>query len=133
MVTRSTRLAFAVEVSLNSIQSTRPSCSDEMNVFPDELHLSKVDSIVQLRPQLSHLDALQDLENSVARNQRDLDNGGEPSEARAINMSVKSAENEDMDLSIVAKTLRNMAEEPWQPLRWIDEEVKHLCHMPKLD
>ena len=79
-----------------------------------------------MRPKLSHLDALADQEKSSTRAQRDADHVQPESEARAVNMTVKSSDGEELDMSATAKTLRAMQEEPWQRLSWVDEEVS-LC------
>lgn len=93
----------------------------------DELHLSRVSAIVQMRPKLGHLDALADQEKTTSRAQRDDDYVEPESEARAVNMTVKSSDGEELDMSEIAKTLRAMQEEPWQRMSWVDEEVIRSC------
>ena len=83
--------------------------------------------MVQLRPQLGHLDALADLEKSTPRAPRDAEAPAEETEARAVNMTVKSADTEELDTSHIKKLLKAMRDEPWQHLEWIDQEVKFFC------
>ena len=92
--------------------------------FLDELHLNKVDVIVQLRPQFHHLDALHDQEKSLSRAQRELENPPPESEARAVNMTVKSSDSDEFDVNEMTRTLKGMQEEPWQHLKWVDQEVR---------
>ena len=89
----------------------------------DELHLSKVDAIVQLRPQFHHLDAIVDGERHSSRIQREAENPAPESEARAVNMTVKSSEDDELDMSVMAKSLKAIQAEPWQRLQYVDEEV----------
>ncbi len=50
-------------------------------------------------------------------------------EAKAVNVAVKSAENlEELDLyggmSATNKLLKAIRDEPWQKLKWIDQDVR---------
>lgn len=93
----------------------------------ENLYLNKVDAIVQLRPQFAHLDALVDLERP-ARAQRAAENAEEESEAKPVNMSVKSTEAEETEMSSgvseITKLLQAMREEEWQRMTWIDQDVR---------
>lgn len=102
------------------------------NRSTDICSFTKIDAMVQLRPQFDHVDALRDREKSNPR----ADNGAEETaadepeerEARAVNMAVKSAENlEELDLyggmSTTNKLLKDIRDEPWQILQWIDQDV----------
>lgn len=87
--------------------------------------------MVQLRPQLHHLDAFDDVAkgktSSRARKNGDDDAGPpravEP-EARTIDMKVKSAEG-DNDKGIKGNNdlLKRMQDEKWEKYNWIDEMV----------
>ncbi len=100
--------------------------------FTENIFLSKLDAMVQLRPQFNHLDALGDLEkpamNYRSKGAAEIPND-EP-QARAVNMTVKSTEGEETDLygdmGETAKLLKAMREESWQRLTWIDSEVRTL-------
>ena len=58
-----------------------------------------------------------------------MENSAEEPQARAVNLTVKSTDVEDLDLygdiSENAKLLKAMREEPWQRLAWVDSEVGH--------
>ncbi|KAG8527629.1 uncharacterized protein KY384_007782 [Bacidia gigantensis] len=82
---------------------------------------TKVDAIVQLRPQFAHLDAMDELNKASARRER----GEKPKEelAEDVNMTVKdTADNDSVQLyggmSATATLLRAMRDEPWQRLSW---------------
>lgn len=83
--------------------------------------------MVQLRPQFTHLDALDDHEKpSVMLKSREISTV--ESEPRAVNLTVKSSGGgDDLDIykemSETAKQLKSLREEPWQQLSWVDSEV----------
>lgn len=85
--------------------------------------------MVQLRPQFTHLDALGDQDKPFfgPRSRGGPENAAVESEARAVNLTVKSSEGEDLDMygdmSETAKLLKAMREESWQHLAWVDSEV----------
>ena len=90
--------------------------------------------MVQLRPQLSHIDALHQQDKSAGRQERlfeeERPNSPIEKEAKAVNMAVKSVENkgdddEDMygGMRETAKLLKLMRDEPWQRLTWVDQDV----------
>ena len=54
---------------------------------------------------------------------RDAENPGPESEARVVNMAVKSTDSEELDMGHISKQLREIEEESWQRLEWIDEDV----------
>lgn len=87
------------------------------------MHLSRLDHVVQLRPQFPHIDALTDQERSSARVQRENVNPVRHTEARAVQMTVKSADGDDMDVGETTMLLRAAQEEKWQRLRYQDEDV----------
>lgn len=91
--------------------------------FTEEFHLSKLDGMVQLRPQFHHIDAMAEQERSSTRAQRESDNPPAESEARAVNMTVKASESEELDMSQTAKILRARQEEKWTRLEYKDENV----------
>ena len=76
-----------------------------------------------MTPQFHHLDAIVDNDRASTRAQREAENPPPETEARAVNMAVKSNDNEELDMGQVAKELRDIDEEPWQELEWIDEDV----------
>lgn len=89
---------------------------------------TKLDAIVQLRPQFGHLDALNDQIKSNSRSERASDANAKEDLAQDVNMVIKeTADNENADMyggmNATAKLLRLIRDEPWQHLRWIDKEV----------
>lgn len=95
------------------------------------MFLSPVTSVVQLRPQLHHLDALDDAPR--ARGGRKKDEGEDKpaeSEARAVDVKIKAAASEDSEAALLAgnlELLKKMQEEKWASFDWVDAEV---CAFP---
>lgn len=93
----------------------------------ENLHLSPVSAVVQLHPQLHHLDAVDELPKArggKARKEGMEDDRGEP-EARAIDVKIKAAE--DNEAAMVAGNLdllKKMQEEKWGKYEWVDAEVR---------
>ena len=99
----------------------------------EDLHLSPVSAVVQLHPQLHHLDALDEVpvkgRGSRARKEGDEGQPGE-SEARAIDVKIKAAE--DGEAAMVAgnlELLKKMQDEKWNAYEWVDAEVSHSCYV----
>ena len=64
------------------------------------------------------------MEKTAARVQLEADGQAPQSVARAVNMTVKSAADDDeVDSTEIAKTLKAIQEESWQRLEWIDQDV----------
>ena len=89
------------------------------------VYFTKVDALCVLRPQLVHLDGLNDQKKSTLRMQAGADT--EENEAFHVNMTIKKSEGESTDsvgdIGEVARLLKAMREEPWQRLSWIDCQV----------
>ena len=84
--------------------------------------------MVQLRPHFGHLDAINEQEKSSARSDRTAESRIREERAEDVNMVIKdTADNENVDMyggmNETAKLLRAIRDEPWQRLRWIDQEV----------
>ncbi|KAL9012769.1 MAG: hypothetical protein Q9173_002494 [Seirophora scorigena] len=99
------------------------------------LYLSHVDAVVELTVNFQHLDALSDQEKTSARHQRNSDRGKEmesqrqvaqqKAEAKEVNVAVKSTEPEEgmpEGRSKVKAMLQDIADEPWQRMKWIDQD-----------
>ena len=89
----------------------------------EQLHLSLVDSLVQLRPQFHHIDAMLEHDRTAAKGQREAANPVRQQEARAGQMAVKSVDGEDFDMSHTMKTLKDIQEETWTRMEFRDENV----------
>ncbi|KAI9683588.1 MAG: Cleavage polyadenylation factor subunit clp1 [Trizodia sp. TS-e1964] len=88
-----------------------------------ELHLSTIDHIVQLRPQFHHLDAFDLQEKSASRAQNaGASDQARSAEPRAVQMTVKSSEGEEIDMTQTAKVLRSAQEEDWIRLKYQDRD-----------
>jgi len=96
-------------------------CADSLQ---EALHLTRISAFCSITPQFHHLDAMSDNEKASNRAMKDAENPAAESEARVVNMAVKSTDTEELDMGQVAKQLREIEEEPWQRLEWIDEDVR---------
>ncbi|RAL14984.1 uncharacterized protein BO97DRAFT_404001 [Aspergillus homomorphus CBS 101889] len=93
----------------------------------ENLHLSPVTAVVQLHPQLHHMDAMDEIPakgKGKARKEGEEDRAGE-SEARAIDVKIKAAE--DGEAAMVAgnlELLKQMQDEKWKDYEWVDAETE---------
>ena len=98
----------------------------------DGLHLSRLDALVQMRPQLHHVDAQDEIDRkrtslaNVTGNQKpkaNLEAGPPKIETKAIDIKVKNANDDGRDRGINAnaKLLRDIQAELWQSHGWVDE------------
>lgn len=55
---------------------------------------------------------------------RESDPAAVETEARAVNVSMRSADAENVAPDHIGQTLRALQEESWQRMQWIDEEVR---------
>ena len=90
-----------------------------------ELHLTHLDSLVQVRPQLHHLDAADEVTRGISRPAKKGEAAEKPasSETRAIEIKVKSSEEKNADRSrkkTNAELLTEIQSEPWQNYNWLD-------------
>ncbi|KAA8648287.1 hypothetical protein EYZ11_001973 [Aspergillus tanneri] len=92
------------------------------------LHLSPVSAVVQLHPQLHHLDALDEIpaKGKGGKGRKDGDDERQAeSEARAIDVKIKAAE--DGEGAMVAGNLdllKKMQDEKWDTYNWVDAETE---------
>lgn len=98
----------------------------------DGLHLSRLDALAQMRPQLHHVDAQDEIDRkrtslaNVIGNPKakaTLESGPPKIETKAIDIKVKNANDDGRDRGINAnaKLLRDIQAEQWQSHEWIDE------------
>lgn len=76
----------------------------------NELHLTRLDGIIQVYPGLSHIDAASHLEAISHRR--------EPTDPKAVLPTVKKAAEEHS----LAEAMKEAAEEKWAKLKWHDSE-----------
>jgi DNA-directed RNA polymerase III subunit RPC5 len=85
----------------------------------DELHLTPVDQVVQLRPQFHHIDAQTELERRQSREPT----APRSADPRAIHMTVKpTVDGEEETTDTMAERIRAVQEEPWRKLKFVDED-----------
>ena len=100
---------------------------------------TKVDAIISLRAQFSHLDALGAQERMSLRLKNEIGDVGErrqqkESKAQDVNLRIKETEDPetaDMQYGGIPETLKllqAMEDEPWQPLEWIDQDASTLWY-----
>lgn len=79
------------------------------------------------------------MNKSAARHQRDDEEEDEQPEAKQVNLTAKSAEPDEDEMpggrSEIAQLLKDMAEEPWQRMKWHDHDVRVplLWWLPRTD
>lgn len=126
----------------------KPSSGDPIyllgSFYNNTMHLSHLDALVQVRPQLPHLDAADELERdrgitlarAKAKDGAAAITGDLPApppaghsarpESKAIDIKLKSngpANNSnDLSTNANAKLLRAIQQEPWQAYEWVDED-----------
>ncbi|KAL2011139.1 hypothetical protein VTN00DRAFT_3857 [Thermoascus crustaceus] len=96
----------------------------------NNLHLSPVSAVVQLRPQLHHLDASEEVmtKGRAGKAKKDLDEDAAPraaeTEARAIDVKIKSAEGGEALVPGNLELLKKMQDERWETYDWVDAETE---------
>ena len=96
------------------------------------LHLSRLDALAQMRPQLHHVDAQDEIDTkrtslaNVPGNPKakaGTEDAPAKIETKAIDIKVKNANEDGRDRGINAnaKFLRDIQAEQWQPHKWVDE------------
>lgn len=88
------------------------------------MHLSPVSAVVQFHPQLHHLDAMDEMpKGRSTKGKKDDDERPAESEARAIDVKIKGAEDGGAMLVGNLDLLKRMQEEKWKTFDWVDAEV----------
>ncbi|KAH9897142.1 hypothetical protein F4778DRAFT_245657 [Xylariomycetidae sp. FL2044] len=119
-------------------------CQWMVGVFKGEqLHLTPANAVIQLRPQLHHLDAATE-QDRLTRSREGGPGGGKegggagggpssgPQAARAITMSIKGAGpagSGEPTTDTMADRLRLVQQEPWRKLRYANEESSEAWDM----
>ncbi|KAE8150606.1 DNA-directed RNA polymerase III subunit Rpc5 [Aspergillus avenaceus] len=89
----------------------------------NNLHLSPVSAVVQVHPQLHHVDALDEIPKGKGKSRKEDDAGGE-NEARTIDVKIKSAEDNEPNLGGNLDLLKQMQDEKWGSFEWVDAETE---------
>jgi len=90
-------------------------------IDPDQLHLTPVDNIVQMRPQFHHIDAHSEQERFGRA--RDPAMAARVQEARAIHMTVKTnVDGEEETTDTMAERISAAQAEHWKTQQYIDED-----------
>ncbi|CAG8949203.1 hypothetical protein HYFRA_00004826 [Hymenoscyphus fraxineus] len=85
----------------------------------NQLHLTPVKHIVQLRPQFHHVDAQAEQKKASAHGSNST---AVPPQARAITMTVKSnVDGENDKIDTMASRISSTQQEPWIQYRYVDE------------
>lgn len=101
-----------------------------LNPGSKQIHLRHLDAVIQMRPQLHHIDA-----SDEAKKRSELASKPKPApettadgpvklETRAIEMKLKDSTKEDpkdRNLNANAKLLREIQNDPWQRYTWIEK------------
>lgn len=93
----------------------------------DKLHFTRLTGSLQLRPQFHHIDIMTEQERANQKAMREMNNpqGSKSAEARAVNLSVKTASGDNRTLTAaeqLAKDIRLEEDEPWREIEWVDQD-----------
>lgn len=91
---------------------------------------------MELTVNFQHRDALSDVDKTSALHQRNTERGKQMerdrqmaqklAEAKDVNLTVKSTEPEEgmpEGRSKIKEMLQDIADEPWQRMKWVDQDV----------
>lgn len=86
----------------------------------NQLHLTPVDQVVQMRPQFHHIDAAAELDRQTRR--ADAGAAAAAQGPRAIHMSIKAHGDDEEDTDTMAERIRAAQDEKWRKLNYVDED-----------
>jgi DNA-directed RNA polymerase-3 subunit RPC5 len=92
----------------------------------DQLHLTRLDGLVQLRTQFHHIDASAQLEAVNRRREKEAQEGTKPAEPKAFLPTVKKSGG-DTAAEMTQAFMKSANVETWDKLRYFDENV---CYQP---
>jgi DNA-directed RNA polymerase-3 subunit RPC5 len=94
----------------------------------EELHLTQVTGVCQMRPQFHHIDARAQIVKAAQahKERKAAGEGPRTSEARVVGQSARAtgADGEEINISGTSAFLTNAAEEPWTRLQYFDEDAE---------
>lgn len=88
-----------------------------------QLHLTKLNGIVQMRTQFTHLDATAQLDALARKREKEAADPTKATEPRAVQMQIKRGNAENPQTASTKNFLRHAYEEKWTKLRYYDEDV----------
>jgi DNA-directed RNA polymerase-3 subunit RPC5 len=89
-----------------------------MLMVVDELHLTRLNGLVQLRTQFHHIDASAQLEAVNRRREKESQEGAKPAEPKAFLPTVKKTGGD------TAADMKATNQEMWHRLNYSDEDVR---------
>ncbi|KAI9686280.1 MAG: hypothetical protein M1822_003936 [Bathelium mastoideum] len=89
----------------------------------NELHLSPLDGVAQMRPQFHHVDAQWQLDRNAARREREAADPPRQTEPRAVQMSFKPTGDDAQHVGTTDALLKAAQEETWTRLKHHDESA----------
>jgi DNA-directed RNA polymerase-3 subunit RPC5 len=90
---------------------------------PDQLHLTRLNGLVQLRTQFHHLDASAQLEAVARRREKESQEGAKVAEPKAFLPTVKKAGG-DTAAEMTQAFMKSTNQEGWHKLNYFDEDVR---------
>ncbi|KAF2258490.1 hypothetical protein CC78DRAFT_537718 [Lojkania enalia] len=88
----------------------------------NELHLTKLGGIVQLRTQFNHLNAVEQLDVIRRKREKESQEGAKPAEPRAFLPTVKRNAG-DTSAEVTQQFMKAASAEKWSKLRFYDEDL----------
>jgi DNA-directed RNA polymerase-3 subunit RPC5 len=88
----------------------------------DQLHLTRLNGLVQLRTQFHHLDASAQLEAVSRRREKEAQEGAKPVEPKAFIPTMKKSGG-DTAAEMNQAFMKSTNQEPWHTLNYSDEDV----------
>ena len=99
-----------------------------MLIWSDQLHLTRLNGVVQLRTQFHHIDASAQLEAVNRRREKESQEGAKPAEPKAFLPTVKKTGG-DTAAEMTQAFMKSANQEAWHKLNYSDEDVR----TPSLD
>jgi hypothetical protein len=97
----------------------------------DQLHLTRLNGLVQLRTQFHHIDASAQLEAVNRRREKEAQEGTKPAEPKAFLPTVKKSGG-DTAAEMTQAFMKSAHQETWHKLAYFDEDVCRLPSRPQL-
>jgi DNA-directed RNA polymerase-3 subunit RPC5 len=89
----------------------------------DQLHLTRLNGLVQLRTQFHHIDASAQLEAVSRRREKESQEGAKPAEPKAFLPTVKKSGG-DTAAELTQAFMKSANQEAWNKLNYFDEDVR---------